>query len=928
MDYPQAVGSERKMDRNIQRELGSRLLKVALLPAFASVSLYGTAALAQPVKKIAAVPANAVARASQSNSSTLTLEGAKDLLEQSTNSAADLKTRPSLWDWTKPVTTPQLSQIPSDVPQPTVAAAPAPEDTSDFLDEVSVTATRRLARQRDTTATTYTIKKEDFQKQGAATVTDALLLVPGFQAQPALGGTRNAGSVFLRGFDDQRFQVLKDGLSLQRSSNNRNDVSRFQIEDLERIEVVTGGATLRYGSGAVGGVINLITETPSGPPKLTLKYEVGSYGFSKYVAKYGGGDDTFSYNLVYTGLVAFNDYPFKYTLPGSAQFYGPTNNPSSTSPSGGANSVGQGAPDPTNNGTTDLFGFLKPDVGPPLTVQGRADSAFNGSDTYSAKLVFKPAPGNKISLRLNQQNSKTAQEGPGSYSTNACLTGASLAANPTLARERGIPLNSDGTENAANCSKLFIPNTRTAYLVNNNLGGVPIYPFTRSSNGTPIAPGQVYPNDPVTGTTLGFQQSNQSQSEFALQWDYDITPTTSLNSYAYFYTFKGNATREPRFFTGTDISSRVNDIAIGIANNPGDPDAAVNAASFRSSLLGNNGFLLQNPAQPYFEGQKLELQTSLDTAISSSSRVQFGLNFVDDRSYQLRSNGTFFDKSISRSALFLVADLGFSEQLRAQIGGRYTYSTQFGVVATPAVGIRYSPTNILSFRANYSYVFNAPSISDLNVSGGPFIPNPNLRPESGVTYDVGLDFTPTQDIILQLTYFNTYLDGAIGAAAFVQAGSLVFQQQNLDSRYASGIELTGKWKINNQFQFQISWTNNDSRQYGRTDSISNPNGQLYFYGFQDPNIPNNNVVATLTYANKGWTATLLGRFNSEKRRFASLETVPSFATLDLNVEIPISPSLTLTGNVFNLTDTQYEVVDGLPGVGTTFRVGGRLEFGG
>jgi iron complex outermembrane recepter protein len=32
--------------------------------------------------------------------------------------------------------------------------------------------------------------------------------------------------------------------------------------------------------------------------------------------------------------------------------------------------------------------------------------------------------------------------------------------------------------------------------------------------------------------------------------------------------------------------------------------------------------------------------------------------------------------------------------------------------------------------------------------------------------------------------------------------------------------------------------------------------------------------------------------------------------------------------VFNLTDTQYEVVDGLPGVGTTFRVGGRLEFGG
>jgi outer membrane receptor for ferrienterochelin and colicin len=51
------------------------------------------------------------------------------------------------------------------------------------------------------------------------------------------------------------------------------------VADLERIEVVTGGATLRYGSGAVGSVINLITETPKGPPKLTLSYEAGSTGF-------------------------------------------------------------------------------------------------------------------------------------------------------------------------------------------------------------------------------------------------------------------------------------------------------------------------------------------------------------------------------------------------------------------------------------------------------------------------------------------------------------------------------------------------------------------------------------------------------------------------------------------------------------------------
>ena len=44
------------------------------------------------------------------------------------------------------------------------------------------------------------------------------------------------------------------------------------------------------------------------------------------------------------------------------------------------------------------------------------------------------------------------------------------------------------------------------------------------------------------------------------------------------------------------------------------------------------------------------------------------------------------------------------------------------------------------------------------------------------------------------------------------------------------------------------------------------------------------------------------------------------------VEVPVAPYFTLTGNVFNLTDTHYEYFDGVPASGITFRLGGRLEF--
>ncbi len=899
------------MESQIQRKLGSGFVAAVLLPTL-TTGLLATAAAAQP-QKIAGLPSNAVARTD--NSQTLSLETAKQLLNPS--NAQDLEYRPPMWNWTTPVTVQRVGQATTPPASSTAQAAPdAADDASDILDEVSVTATRRLTRQRDITATTYSIKKEDFQKQGAATVTDALQLVPGFQAQPSLGGVRNAGGVFLRGFDDQRFQVLRDGLSLTRSSNNRNDVSRFAIDDLERIEVVTGGATLRYGSGAVGGVINLITETPKGPPKLTLWYQGGSYGFSRYTAKYGGGDDTFSYNFVYTGLVAQNNYPFRYTLPSSAQFYGPTTNPNSLEPLGsGGNSFGLPNSDPANNGAIDLFGYLKPEVGPPITISGIADQAFNASDTYSAKLVFKPDPTNRIALRLNQQNSRNAGNGPGGYSFTACGGGNTTAPNGTFNIDRFLPINPDGTENQAACSPgVFVPNTRPFQIFSGLLTGTAFSPFVQSADGRrTFAAGQAYTAgvETVTGTIDQFQYTEQSQTEAAIQWDYDITPTTSLNSYIYYYKFGGTSFRQNNLFTSnTDLS-----YAFSFLANP-------------ARVIGNNGYVLNPAAQPYFEGNKLELQSALNYQFSPASNLQFGLNYTEDRSYQQKSGGrTFFDAAISRSSAFLIFDLSFSDQLKANIGGRYTYSTQFGAVGTPAVGIRYNLSNLLSFRANGSYVFNAPSISDLNVSGAPFIANPNLRPESGVTYDFGVDITPARNIGLQFTYFNTYLDGAIGTVAFVQAGGLAFQQRNRDSRYASGIEARGTWQVTDQVSFQVVWTNTDARNYGPVDS---PNQSTFpnFYQYQDPNIPNNNVVASLTYANKGLTATLLTRYDSGKRRFGSTYVVPAWATLDFNVEVPVTPYFTITGSVFNLTDTQYEVLDGLPGVGTTFRVGGRLEIGG
>jgi len=902
--------------------LCARRLSLALLPAMAGLGCFGTAAMAEPISTAAKVAAR-----------TSELPNVRSLLQQPQGQAADLQYRPPLWDWTTPVTAPQIGQAARPEAEPVAQADPvaqgaaAPEDSSDFLEEVTVSATRRPTRGRETPSVVYSVKKEDFKALNAATVTDALQFIPGFQGAPSGGGVRNAASVFLRGFDDQRFQVFKDGLPLQRASNNRSDISRFNIEELERVELVTGGATLRFGSGAVGGIINLITETPKGPPKLTLNYQAGSYGQTRYSAKYGGGDDTFSYNLIFSSVVAFNNYPFTLTYPNEAEFYG--RNDRAVNPSCPAVALPQGQIQQCPNGGypdgTSLFGLLKPFTEGSRTVTGVNDYSFSGNDSYSAKLVFKPDAVNRITLRGTVQNSKNSGNGPGGYFVGNCAGGFTSpfvlngtrggtfvdpsGVTRTLPRSRFLPVDAAGREVSCD-TQLYVGRTPSRSISGNQAAfdGRPGSTASTFETGKSFLDG----SEPITGTIDLFQLSNQSQTEVALQHDWEITPTTSLNSYAYYYKFGNTSFVPPQFAFGTNFASG----GIGVEGT-------------------TRFFNTAAPAQPFTGGDKFVVESILNTQLSPGQFLQVGVNVNQDRSYQQRQNGTFFDQAITRSSFFVIDDISFGPELKLNLGFRYTYSTQFGSLGTPGAGIRYTPVNWLSLRTNWNYVFNAPSISDLNVTGGVFVANPNLRPESGVAFDTGVDITPANNLTFRATYFNIYLDGAFGTLVFINDGfgvpgtpapNAFFLQrvENLNTQISSGIEFLGQWQITDQLLFQVNWTNTDTRLVNNTDSI---NSQLFTYQIQSGGIPFNNVGFQFRYFNKGYLVALNGRYQ-DGYVLDYRTQLPSWFTLDLNFEVPLTPFFTLTGSVRNLTNTTYQDRAFIPQPGTNFLLGARVEIGG
>jgi len=93
---------------------------------------------------------------------------------------------------------------------------------------------------------------------GATSVGDVLERVEGIDVR-STGGFGQLSTVMLRGARSEQVLVLMDGAPL---ALEPADLSLLPLGTLERVEVVRGAAAARFGAGALGGVVNLVTRRP------------------------------------------------------------------------------------------------------------------------------------------------------------------------------------------------------------------------------------------------------------------------------------------------------------------------------------------------------------------------------------------------------------------------------------------------------------------------------------------------------------------------------------------------------------------------------------------------------------------------------------------------------------------------------------------
>ncbi len=129
--------------------------------------------------------------------------------------------------------------------------------------EVVVTATRIAQTVEDTLAPVTIITREDIERQQVRDIRDIFRNVPGMGLVNS-GGLGKATSVSLRGTESTHVLVLIDGVRVGSATKGTTSFSDIPVEQIERIEIVRGPKSSLYGSGAIGGVIQIFTRKGSG----------------------------------------------------------------------------------------------------------------------------------------------------------------------------------------------------------------------------------------------------------------------------------------------------------------------------------------------------------------------------------------------------------------------------------------------------------------------------------------------------------------------------------------------------------------------------------------------------------------------------------------------------------------------------------------
>src|SRR3954471_11148233 len=165
-------------------------------------------------------------------------------------------------------------------------ATPAFAQAQEGVESVTVSSSRIMSSGFDAPTPTTVINADELTKQANTNVFTTITQLPSLMGSTGSsvgnGGSSNGvnglSALNLRGLGTQRNLIMIDGERvIPTSSQGVVDISQFPQMLLQRVDVVTGGASASWGSDAVSGIVNFVVDKKFEGFKMNLNGGITAY---------------------------------------------------------------------------------------------------------------------------------------------------------------------------------------------------------------------------------------------------------------------------------------------------------------------------------------------------------------------------------------------------------------------------------------------------------------------------------------------------------------------------------------------------------------------------------------------------------------------------------------------------------------------------
>ena len=160
----------------------------------------------------------------------------------------------------------------------------APSLANEMSPQVVVTASRTEQILTDALPHTTVLGREVIEQSQLVDLPSLLAREAGFQFTQN-GGRGSQATAFLRGAASMQVLVLVDGIPMtKQDTTGAVSLEHIMLDQVDHIEIVRGNVSAIYGSGAIGGVIQVFTRQGQGAPSAYISTEVGTLGSQRLLA--------------------------------------------------------------------------------------------------------------------------------------------------------------------------------------------------------------------------------------------------------------------------------------------------------------------------------------------------------------------------------------------------------------------------------------------------------------------------------------------------------------------------------------------------------------------------------------------------------------------------------------------------------------------